>query len=279
MPSMAEDRPEIINPPIARPVSAAPYPEDNHLGPAAYYNGRPQSGPQADRPSSAFGIKPQNLGPTESQRPYSSMDTLAVQDGRRDQRVVSSPDLAPQLRSRDNSPNRPTSQANMGRPPNFEQAGNYPRQQTPNMNRPYSQQTPIQSPANQGYGDPRRPVQQQGYNNTIPRRDPAANIRPDRGSSTTPGTPMSAGPNSGRNSVRPIQGQTMASRQNVAPGMQPISSQASWTPPPQSMSAQGNRPSNTPTPAPQAPPKKTGPATFEEMGIPAGKTDGDCIVM
>jgi len=25
------------------------------------------------------------------------------------------------------------------------------------------------------------------------------------------------------------------------------------------------------------PPKKTGPATFEEMGIPAGKNDSECV--
>jgi hypothetical protein len=27
------------------------------------------------------------------------------------------------------------------------------------------------------------------------------------------------------------------------------------------------------------PPKKQGPATFEEMGIPSAKKDGDCTIM
>jgi hypothetical protein len=39
-------------------------------------------------------------------------------------------------------------------------------------------------------------------------------------------------------------------------------------------------PSSNPTPKPPAaaaPPAKKGPKTFEEMGVPQGKTDSDCV--
>ncbi len=82
--------------PSGRPVSTAPYPEDD--GPpvlGAYATGlrpNPATGPQADRPSSAFGIRPlvhsntetmnQGLRPQEAMRPNMSMGNQPMPVGR-----------------------------------------------------------------------------------------------------------------------------------------------------------------------------------------------------
>jgi hypothetical protein len=271
--------------PSGRPVSTAPYPEDDVAPMPGAFNGglrpSPGSGPQADRPLSAFGIRPlhqsstettnQGLRPQEPMRPSTSQGNIAVPAGRGNNpaergRVVSA-GWEPQAPSRysDHSPGaRPSlPRLNMGPPPptNYDQGSNRLQKPipSPNMNKP--QPSP-------GYPvDPYdKPPPQPGYNSPVQRRNPAANqfTRPERGSSMTPTI----------NQQRP---ERFDSMQPQNP------SRASQRPPQQTTSSQGSgpRPTSAAPPATSnpspAPPKKQGPSTFEEMGIPTGKQDSDCV--
>jgi TPR repeat protein len=264
-------RPQGSSPPVVRPISTAPYPEDD-VAPSGhgstplspYYNPnlRPSSiaGPQADRSSSAFGIRPpphqstmpsypHDSTPTEQARPSTSMGNMAVPNGRG--RIVST-GWEPQLPAgyRAPSPGRPLNlpQIDVGRPANFEQVTNPNRFQKPQANMNKLQPMPPLKIPNPGYGsDPRydsRPMDKS-------RQKPVPTLqRPERLD------PISQNPS--RASQRPTQ---------------PISSQG-----PDSRASPAT-PTVHSTSTPTAPKPSKGPATFEEMGIPAGKNDGDCIVM
>jgi TPR repeat protein len=319
----------------ARPKPAAPYPEDDVPLPsqqrqAPYPNDglrpNPSAGPNADRPSSAFGIRPLSHAATETlydqghrgslaqdpMRPSSSMGNIAVAGSRGNSpgdrgRIVSTgwePQVPPKFR--EPSPNRaPTlPQIDIDRPMNFEQAGNRvqkpaplntnkPYPQTPQASQPYPQdpqpypstsQTSQPYPATpqasqpaypQGYGAaPNQRPPQQNYDSPIQRRDPAANQfqRPERGSSMTPvsvphGTPVvNQGPGRFESMHGQVQSASRASnRPTTAMSSQSGDSRHSSVAP------------STASSGPAAPPKKTGPATFEEMGIPAAKNEGDCV--
>jgi TPR repeat protein len=306
----------------ARPTSAAPYPEDD-LAFNSYNQGlRPNSssGPQADRPSSAFGIRPlhhsttevydQGLRPVEPQRPYSSLGNTSIPpagrggSGPQDRNRVSSGGWEPQVPNqyRAPSPGGPPvlPPINSGPPANFGGGGPTRLQkQPPNLGKPQ----PSQPMPTSGYGNDSytRQSAQSGYDAPlpIPRREPAANsfVRPERLSSIQPGSgvgsPTIQSPqqrigefqsmqNPGRTSQRPPQ-TTMSSQQ----GPRPVSAaQQSLTSP----GPKGSGPSGGPQrPVSAAPsqassaassgPKRQGPATFEEMGIPAGKNESDCILM
>jgi TPR repeat protein len=270
--------------PTGRPVSTAPYPDDDDVAPmpGAYNSGLhpgSSSGPQADRPSSAFGIRPlhhsntetmnQRLRPQEPLRPSTSMGNMAV-PGRRVSnpavrgRVVSAgwePQVPPKYRDHSPNPQPTLPQLNMGPPSNYDQASNRLQKPPPqpNMNKP--QPSP-------GYpADPYgRPPPQPGYSSPVQRRDPAANqfMWPERGSSMTPAS----------NQQRPERYESMQpqnpNRASQRPLLHTMSSQG-----PGSRVSSG-APSTTPT-TPSAPPKKQGPSTFEEMGIPSGKQDNDCV--
>lgn len=286
-----------------RPVSTAPYPEDDVAHPpAGPFNGqglRPHSqvrpGPQADRPTSAFGIRPvshANTGfdqgnhrPQDPMRPSTSMGNMHVPAGRghnpaaRDR--VQSAGWEPQAPGgyREPSPGRPPKlpQIDVGQPLNVNTGAS--RLQKPPLNVNKAQ------PAHpQGYGPD--PSKQPYRNSSTPvdampaRRDPAANNvgRPPRGSSMTPS--MTSPP--------PISTQHGGSVHSPGHPMQsppPVSaSRASNRPPQQTMSSQGRPDSRPASAAPSAAPstassgpKKPGPATFEEMGIPAGKSENDCV--
>ncbi|PMD16670.1 HCP-like protein, partial [Hyaloscypha hepaticicola] len=242
--------------PSGRPASTAPYPDDDGPPmPSAYNSGglRPNSGsgPQADRPSSAFGIRPlvhsntetmnQGLRPQEARRPNSSQGWV------------------PQVPTNFRQPS-PNHQRLPSLNVDSSSYGQKPLP-SPNLNKP--------QPSPGGYG--RVSPQPAGYNSPIQRRDPSANYvqRPERGSSMTPtaGTPT---PN--RANQRPPQ-QTMSSQGNGSrpspvPSAQGIGRPSSGTP-----SAGAASSASTPS----APPKKQGPSTFEEMGIPPQKKDGDCV--
>jgi hypothetical protein len=296
MPVMAEDRIDMpdprarvesrsghlisqgSSPPVVRPISTAPYPEED-VAPGGhgstplspYYNPNLQpssrAGPQADRSSSAFGIRPlthqssmpsypHNSTPTEQARPSTSMGNIAVLNGRgnnpagRDR--IASTGWEPQLSTgyRVPSPSRPPTlpQIDVGRPANFEQVTNRNRFQKPQANMNKSQPMPPPKIPNPGYGsDPRydsRPMDKSGRN-PVP-----ALQRPERLDSISQ--------NPSRASQRPTQ---------------PISSQD-----PDSRASPAT-PTVHSASTPTAPKPSKGPATFEEMGIPAGKSDGDCIVM
>ena len=273
--------------------------------------------PHADRPSSAFGIRHAATetsvhpggAPHDPMRPSSSMGNMTVPGGRGSNpadrgRIMSTgwePQVPPKLR--DASPARvPTlPQVDLGRPMNFEQGANrLQKQGPPNMNKPYPQTPPSsqpyppasqasqpypqssqaypptpqasQPPYDQGYGavSNQRPPQQI---QSIPRRDPAANQfqRPERGSSMTPvSVPHGS----------PVVNQQPPGRFESVHGQVQNASRASNRPTTAMSSQSGDSRHSSVAPSVAsgpAPPKKTGPATFEEMGIPAGKNESDCV--
>lgn len=336
MASMAEDRPDMSDPRssyappplrtqkdvIPRPVSAAPYPEDDTPRPHSSYGGqgnqlRPvsRSGPAADRPSSAFGIRPlqhastesydrgPNLRPAQAGRPSSSMGVPGGRGGGRpaDGRS-SSGGWEPQAQPNKYNPNQPPSipQIDLGRPMNFDPAP----QGQPGPNR---LQKPMPPPnMNKAQPDPyARPASQ--YSEPGPQRKdvPGQYTRPERLSSIQPQSTMSSSLMS-----PPLNGQPQHRQYGVPHGSpqqrpqdapqrspqqqpydrQPTSSRASQRPPPSHTmsSLQGPGPGPIPKPptvvsspapstASSTAPKKSGPATFEEMGIPQAQKEGDCV--
>ncbi|CZR57627.1 related to SKT5 protein [Phialocephala subalpina] len=308
-----------------RPTSTAPYPSSPYpledgppSAPAAYQtygnqglrpgsgpNSRPgsSSGPQADRPSSAFGIRPPSHANTgefgqpsfrpQEMRPSTSMGNMQVPQGGRGHnpagrdRVVSAgpsvsagwePQMPNNYRQTGQAPTLPP--VDFGRPTNFDPMGGPSKLQKapPNM----MKAQPAQPYPDEPYGRP-----PSGANTAVPpRRDPAANqyVRPERGSSMQPmmSPPIMSPPghNDGRQgpSLPRLQG-----RQDSGPPPQSQSRQ-SQRPPQHTMSSQGpdSKPSSV---APSVastgsgPPKKQGPSTFEEMGIPPSKQEGDCVMM
>ncbi|KAH8592357.1 hypothetical protein B0O99DRAFT_717138 [Bisporella sp. PMI_857] len=234
-----------------RSASTAPYPEDDmppirgrqSLQTPSYNQGglRANSvGPPADRPSSAFGIRPLNRGPNdpyslqspvEHPRPTSSQATWQPQvpQSYRQPSPGPGPNRAPTLPQVE-----PLRLPSMGRNP---QEPNRLQKSAPSN--PVAPQTP-------------QPRVDSSY---VQRRDPAQNhfVRPERGSSMTPITPESR----------------MAHSQR---------------PPQHTMSSQSARPDSTAPGTPTSttstgPPKKQGPATFAEMGIPDAKPQGDCVCL
>ncbi|KAH6721102.1 hypothetical protein BKA61DRAFT_665859 [Leptodontidium sp. MPI-SDFR-AT-0119] len=308
----------VKNVPPPRPVSAAPYPEDDmaHMGRYSHAPNqglRPTSsgGPQADRPSSAFGIRPVahantesfgqgGLRPAEPSRPATSMGNMhlpALPPGGRGSNPpggrVASGGWEPQVPNKfaNQAPTLP--QVDLGRPMSFDQGqSKLQKPLPPNINKPQPTQ-PQTSPGYPPYGGP---SPQQGV---PPRRDPAANHydRPARLSSMQSGPPAGSNqammsppamsPHYKQSSPQPYPQQqqqhrpdSQAGRQSQRPPQHTMSSQQSNSRPPSAA------PSGPPSAGPPAtsqgshpPPKKTGPSTFEEMGIPAGKNESDCIVM
>lgn len=260
MPTMSED-PNSPLPPVhsqkprvkkgapagIRPISIAPYPEDdmspgNRKISPGYNPPRsprypPQDGlrpstsssnPASDRPSSAFGIRSQQQQPphlgithqnTEPMRSSSPMGKMSSQ-------------------GRNPSPN----QAPTISPLSFEAGYQNPQQRptTSGSSRPGTAQS-----SQSAYGS--RPMAGQGQN-----------VMPPRGSSMTPVSAASS-----TASRRPL-GSTMPSQGDSSQSS--ISSASTPVP----VAA-------TPPPPKQAAPAKKGPATFEEMGIPQTKSEGDCV--
>ncbi|RDL31771.1 HCP-like protein [Venustampulla echinocandica] len=285
-PVSAAPYPESDLPPIVRPKSAAPYPEDDVAfgHPPGSFQGqglRPQSGPHSDRPMSAFGIKV----PVHA-------NTLDMGARPHDSSRASGGGWEPEVPSKYRQPTTPSQPGflpplDVGQPLNLDHPGCGPTklQKLPPMN-PNKPQ-PLQP---QGYGpdSSRHSMPQQGYNNrpadpAVQRRDPSANSvqRPPRGSSMMGPSPMvsspmvspqhpprhdSMAPNPSRAPQRPIPAHTMSSQSAPHPAHDSRASSAAA-----SVSS-----------APPGPPKKparAGPATFEEMGIPAGKKEDECTVM
>lgn len=294
------------NPLPPRPVSTAPYPEDDDIvspGLAArssynYQGLRPISvaGPQADRPSSAFGIRPLPHSTTDpyvaqphSARPprsSSSMGNMSVPNGRGsnppggDRGNVSGWESQGPSRYCEPSPNPlPTiPQIAPLQPVKFDQGQNrIQKQRSPNTDKPQPQppQEPPQVPVQPYPSDsPRKPIHQSRADTaSIPRRDPTMNQmqRPERGSSMTPVTRVTSPPLQRHDRFDQPHGQSPVT--SIGP------SRASQRPPQHPVSLQQPEKSHSPSvPLPMAPPpKKTGPATFEEMGIPAGKNDSECV--
>ncbi len=309
-------RPQNNSPLPPRPVSTAPYPEDDLPGGYNSYNQglRPNSssGPQSDRPSSAFGVRPlhhsntetfnQGLRPGETMRPSTSLGNMSNPPGGRGGTRTSAgwePQVPGAYRASTGAPSLP--QIDMGPPSNF--GPSRLQKPPPNTNKP-TPAYPSTAPSNSYGPDPSytRQSAQPAYDVSIPRRDPAANqfVRPERNSSipqgyaqmTSPATsppimspkqrPAEFGsmPNPSRQRPQQI---TMSSQQG--PGARPASGTPAMSEPGRPMAVPATQfpAARPPSAAPStsssssAPPKKQGPATFEEMGIPAGKNDSDCV--
>jgi TPR repeat protein len=171
----------------------------------------------------------------------------------------------------------------IGRPGNFDQGANRLQKPGPsNMNRSYpsSPRTPQfrQSSPNQGYGGSpgQRPQPQPGYGDpSIARRDPAANQfqRPERGSSMTPVNVQAA--HSGTLVVNQVPARFESVHVQIHNANHPSQR------PPTAMSSQSGESRHSSvapsTASAAAPPRKPGPATFEEMGIPVAKQENDCV--
>ncbi|ESZ93598.1 hypothetical protein SBOR_6027 [Sclerotinia borealis F-4128] len=263
MPTMAEDfsptppihtqKPKFKkgSPAGIRPISIAPYPEDDispgNRGAPGYPPRSPRyppqdglrpstsnSNPAADRPSSAFGIRPQQPPPHPG---ITHQNTEPI--------ISSSHMGTTPSQGRNPSPNRAPNIP----PLNFESGfQNSQQRPTTSGSRPGTAQS-----SQSAYGS--RPF-------ANPNAGPGQNVMPPRGSSMTP---VSAAPSTAsKSSNRPL-GNTMSSQGNSRKSS--ISS------------------GSTPAPAPvavapkQSASSKKGPATFEEMGIPQTKSEGDCVVM
>lgn len=292
-----DDRPAPLN--VARPHSTAPYPDDDiRLPPSQRYGSglQPAHGPQADRPMSAFGIKPQSGGPRPMPASHSTGSLQPPSQpipprGRVASAGWESQPPAGAYRQPSPGPNlnvqRPHGgDEQYGRPgsaphhPTATLAGNKLQKQPPRQ--PQSSVPPSGQDPGREYGPrtssrpaPEMPPQHdhrsssQGYERFS--RVPGAMGRPERLSSLPP--------QDGHQPPRTSTGFGPAMPGQPRPV--PSSGRTASVPP----SATGQRPpesSQLPGPglhsaatAPAKPAK--GPATFEDMGIPQGKQDGDCV--
>ncbi|KAG9244877.1 hypothetical protein BJ878DRAFT_541838 [Calycina marina] len=297
-----------------RTVSVAPYPEDDwsidHHGQGPQYAGRGnlRPGPHSDRPSSAFGIRPLSRSseqyslssPVEAARPSSSQGGTYPPNGRGRNRAAkpSAPSGSWESQVPQNYRQPTPSQApwlpplEQTRPLNIGPGLHEPnklQKSSPAMNNP--QPHPPQMSGGHGYDASRGSAPQPQYNGTTSMKVDLTKNSYGRGStmsspnpvmspqqhqsfrqySTPVQSPVSTGSTQSRISQRPPQ-QTMSS-QSTQSHTHSLSSAASMGPPTQK--PQGNTSSS----GGPVPPKKQGPATFEEMGIPHVKETNECIVM
>jgi TPR repeat protein len=292
-PQSAAPYPEEDDPRLAaRSKSTAPYPEDDMRGPISprqNAGGRPPypQGPAADRPGSAFGIKTAGNGPGSRLPASQSMGNLQPPThpdprGRIASAGQSLPPNPAAYRQQNQGQPSPPVGGQFPRDDMYGRSANAPQQYAgghPQAGRPPRQA--VGSPGIPPAGmDPRmasaRPVSEippQVNHERFSRVPGAAGVRADRMPAGS-GAPLSGPPSMGRPSTN-------------SPG--PIPGRVGTAPP-----AQMQRPEGKPSPAPSAasaasaPVKPSkgagkgagkGPATFEDMGIPQGKQDGDCIIM
>ncbi|CAK7208458.1 hypothetical protein SBRCBS47491_000099 [Sporothrix bragantina] len=351
-PYPVDDKPAPLT--LARPKSTAPYPDDEPGGRpplSPHYNPqiRASNGQQnANRPMSAFGIRPANLNPQAGPRPLPVSQSTGnlVPDQRpfsvnipgrpldNDPRGrIASAGWEPQVPAggyRGASPSAPMGRSDYqdsydygyqqqqqqprppfhqqqpsagsrlsgGMPPQAENSRNRLSKTNPNVNNGgYGGPPPANNAAQPGrdYG-PRtssRPVSNvyPAANNVAPRPDRIDSLPSQQqgghGRYPSGGVP-SGGPQmfknrpqlaeTGRQSAPPVQ---VGGGMGAGPSVRPVSS----APPPRVSSAAPQAPAGQPArPTAPAPPTASkpvsqGPATFEEMGIPQGKGDDDCVIM
>lgn len=265
------------------PKGPAPYPEDDLRGPPQGYNGgRPGPGP-GPGPGPAFGIKPQGppqgppYGPPggpggPGQRPMmhgsQSMNNLHPAPGSypdpRGRVVSAGPGAFRQNSPGPGGPHSPTGPNPQMRPnsaapyPNQNQ-GRVPKQGPPMGNPSYDHRPPSAAPPP---GDPRYSRQQGGHPGAgypqPQQQDPRYQRPPNDPGRPPMGHPGASGPVPGRSGTAPP-GQMQMQRPESKP-----------SPAPSAQSA-------PPKPAKAATAPSKGPATFEDMGIPQGKQEGDCV--
>jgi hypothetical protein len=277
-----DDRPMV---PTIRSQSAAPYPEDDvgrpgQAGPHYDQGHRAGHGPRSDRPGSAFGIKPINTGPGGSGGAppgpggfspggyRHSGSSLGVNDHRRDPYMQDAPRPA-------------TTQPYDGRPGSSHvstpQAGRQPTI-VPQQQRPVSSMAVPQYAAPQG---PRDPAAQPGYGPRTSSRPVPPGQGPRPTTSDTYGRNPSGGwsehPGSLPPNPRPPHAGSRVSGHADRPRLDDMGRVGTAPAGPSRVPVKPASPSVSTTSAPARPPPSQGPATFEEMGIPQGKTDGDCV--
>ncbi|KAF5130472.1 Chitin synthase regulatory factor 4 [Metarhizium anisopliae] len=292
-----DDRPAPLN--VNRPHSTAPYPEDDVPAPSRRRYGpglQPAHGPQADRPSSAFGIKPQSAGPRPIPISHSTGSLQPPAQAGPPQSRVASAGWEPQGHPgayRQSSPGpglsgqRPQpgdpmyGRSDSAQPPISGKMAGGKLQKQPGQ-QPYSSVSPTSADFGRDYGPrtssrpasempPQHDLRNNSHGYERFSRVPGATGRPERLSSLPP-----------QDTHQPPRvstgfGQTTSSQHR--PG--PVSGKPASAPP----NATGKRPSEANHPsgpatqsAASAPAKPAkGPATFEDMGIPQGKQDGDCV--
>lgn len=262
-PGMLSPMSPTTNKPGSRPQSIAPYPDDDAPPPRSggsagsqpplspYYNPKVRAssgGPPTDPSNAGFGIKHASTLPQQPQqypqdptRPSSSMGNMPTSAPGRG--------LAPAGRDR------------------IASAGW--EQQQPAGYRNQSPGRMVSGPpgAPLGPGSPRRPISDNSRNSSLP-----PNPHNSYGGDPRRGTPQSA-PRPPRTDSAPP-GRGGSSRPGTAQSAPPPMSQ-----PPRTSSAMSNATQATQASAASVPvkPVKTGPQTFEEMGVPQQKQNQDCV--
>ncbi|KAI1771562.1 hypothetical protein F4818DRAFT_429393 [Hypoxylon cercidicola] len=301
-----DDRPAALS---LRPKSTAPYPDDDMLGSkpqlSPHYNPgiRPSNGPVADRPASSYGIRTGS-----DMRPPSSAGQLPIPPAGMDPnrgRPISAgwaPQAPPGYRQPSPGPRgqgRPVTGQYDQRPPSSvydQRPGPGPAAQNPGPNR-----LTKQGPSKQGPPPGQFPVAGYGHRESslppshapgpristgaydhLGRASPAMSggLGPRVGSTPMGGLPQGASGARMSSAGRPA---PFKERPGAAEQMGRSSAPPQQTRPPvSSPPATASTPSSAASaPASSKPPPKQGqgPATFEAMGIPPGKSDDDCIVM
>ncbi|KAH9236259.1 hypothetical protein K456DRAFT_1833108 [Colletotrichum gloeosporioides 23] len=302
-----DDRPAPLN--LNRPKSTAPYPEDDRPGPrpgagpqlSPHYNtgGRPPAAPHSDRPGSAFGIRTGPGGPqgmAGNVRPSQSMNNMIPPAG-------ADPRGRPMTGGWDQSGYR---QPSPGSGPGSRPATTQPYPVSPGLpSNPAMNKLTKQNTQQFAKPQPSPPFQQGSYGPSDYGQPAQAQAQPGRDygprmSSIPPaeqygyGRPPSAAPGGmpPRTDSMPLSPSGQPRPQGGPGGApRPYANRPDLVdqgPPGRVGSAPPSsqpRPQQKPSPAPSAqtmpPPKKQatgqGPATFEEMGIPKGKDDSDCV--
>lgn len=275
-------------PPSARPKSAAPYPEDdmrgqNPPGPAPRHaHGAPGPyGPQSDRPGSSFGVNAQGPPYGRGIAASQSMGNLHPSSQHPDPRgrIASTggpgahrqPSPGPASPTGGHPPRDPYGRPASGAP--------YPSQQYGQGRKPGPGAPIPPAGTNPGRG---------GYDPRMPQQTPTPHAHPGAGRPGPGPDRLGALPqHQQRHSHVPQGGPQGGGRPPMGPGP-PMGGRGGGpdrvgsAPPSQHMQRPESKPSPAPSPAPSAAtapvskPSK-GPATFEDMGIPQGKQDGDCV--
>ncbi|KAL7619946.1 hypothetical protein AAE478_010493 [Parahypoxylon ruwenzoriense] len=297
-----DDRPPALS---MRSKSTTPYPEDDVAGSKSqlsphYSPGiRPSGGPVADRPGSSFGIRTQPPPRAGGMRMSQSAGQLPIPpagtDPNRGRPVSSSWQGQAPGGYRQPSPGhrgqpRPAPGQLESRPP----PGAYDQRPGPGPahNRLTKQGPPPGQYPPGGYGP--RESSLPSPHTTGPRISPAPydyQARPPMGSPTMSGglgprtssIPVGGLPQGGPGAPRiPSGGRQGVPLKDLPGPLDQVGGRAS-APPQQGRPALASPPPASPStaaPAPAPKPKpSSGPATFEAMGIPQGKSDDDCVVM
>ncbi|KAL5598516.1 uncharacterized protein BROUX77_006350 [Berkeleyomyces rouxiae] len=281
---------------------AVPYPEDDmqlpNVNPHFSPNGR---GPVADRPSSAFGIRPSSQAPPPNQMgrggPWAN-------NGPPMNMGMGNNNLAPQQHGSFRQSTGPAMGMNhniqrpmSAQPPSHNYngpgmgPGNMQGRPMSNYQGPGPQGPVLQGPPQQGNFN-QRPQSGLSPNHNGGGYDPRLAGGPKPGLNGPSQGGRGAGPRPGGGpgnfvdhpgrvgSAPPSQNRPPPQQGPVSPMGQPQGRPPLSQPPSQahSMPTSTSAASLKPAKAATAPPPK-GPATFEEMGIPQGKSDGDCVVM